>query len=89
MPEGGESVDVSEPVETVVAAGDRRVHRFQVVRERRPDGATHEWVVVGIGDDDLRLATPDFEWTKTVSLDAIRTGRLEPLVAGGVPVWGY
>ena len=80
---------MTERVETVVDVGDRRVHRFQVVRERRDDGSTREWVVVHVGGDDLKLASLDFEWTTTASIDEVRSGRFEPLTAGGVPVWGY
>lgn len=80
---------MSEPVETVARVGDRRVHLFQVVHERRDDGEARAWVVVAIGDDDLELATLDFEWHRTVPLEAVEAGDLVPLVAGGVPMWGY
>lgn len=78
-----------ERVETVARVGDRRVHLFQVVREHREDGSTRAWVVVAIDDDAVDLASLDFEWHRTVPLAAFETGDVEPLVAGGVPVWGY
>lgn len=71
-----------------LAVGESRVHRFQVLRERR-DGGHEDWLVVGFDRDALELATPDFEWTRTVSVAAVAAGDLEPLSAGGVPVWGY
>lgn len=78
-----------ERVETVVRVGGRRVHRFQVVREHRDDGSTREWIVVGIGDDAVDLADPDFEWTTSVPRDEFCLDRFEPLEAGDVPIWGY
>lgn len=80
---------MSEPVETVARVGDRRVHLFQAVREHREDGSTREWVVVGIDDDAVELASLDFEWHQRVPLAAVEAGKVEPLVADGVPVWGY
>ena len=80
---------MTEPVETVVHVGDRRVHRFQLLRERRPDEPPRDWVVVELGKTELTLATPDFAWTRTIELDAVARGAYEPLVADGVPVWGY
>ena len=97
---------MAERVQTVLSVDGTRIHRFQVVRERRvsdgtatdPDeaGDVEEWIVVGLeraeGDGaeaEVRLADPDFEWTRTVSVEAIRSGEFEPLVADGVPVWGY
>lgn len=93
-------------VETVLSVDGTRIHRFQVVRERRVGDGTatgpggvgdvEEWIVVGLeraeGDGseaEVRLADPDFEWTRSVSVEAFRSGKFEPLVAGGVPVWGY
>lgn len=80
-----------EPVQTVARLDGRRVHRFQVVREHREGGAEEDWIVVGFdeADDVVRLADADFEWTREVPTDAFRSGRFEPLVAGGVPIWGY
>ena len=80
---------MAERVETVARIGDHRVHLFQVVREHREDGSTREWVVVGIRDDEVRLASLDFEWDLTVPRAAFGTGRFEALVEEGVPVWGY
>lgn len=82
---------VPQRVETVARFDGRRVHRFQVVRERREDGDDEDWIVVGIDDEDgvVRLADADFEWTREVPLEAVRSGEFEPLVEGGVPVWGY
>jgi len=80
---------VFERVETVVHVDGLRVHRFQVVRERREGGGVEEWVVVGFDDDAVELADLDFEWTRTVPTAAFRSGAVEPLSAGGVPVWGY
>jgi hypothetical protein len=79
--------DVPAPVETARQIGGSRVHRFQVVREPGPDG--EEWIVVGFDGETVQLADQGFEWTRTVSEEAFRDGRLEPVVAGGVPVWGY
>ena len=73
MRRGGEVVAVPERVETVARAGDRRIHRFQVVRERLDDESTREWVVVDVGEDAVRLASLDFEWTTTAALDAFET----------------
>lgn len=102
-----------ERVETVVRVDGRRVHRFQVVRERRDgDGGgrgsgggggrsegsggvetagrvAEEWIVVGFEDDDVELADPEFDRSRSVPMQAFRSGRFEPLSAGGVPVWGY
>lgn len=85
---------VQQRVETVARVDGRRVHRFQVVRERLEDGEgsdAEEWIVVGFdGDgDEVRLADRDFEWTRTVPRSAFASGRFEPLWAGDVPVWGY
>lgn len=80
---------VTERVETVVHVDGRRVHRFQVVRERRPDGRVEDWVVVGFADGTVDLADLDFEWTRTAPYEAFLAGDFEPLSAGGVPVWGY
>jgi hypothetical protein len=80
---------VYEQVATVREDGGRRIHRFQAVRERRRDGGTEEWVVVGFGDGTVRLADPEFERTREVAAGEFRGGRFQPLVAGGVPVWGY
>lgn len=83
------SFDVVSAVETVRHVDGGRVHRFQVVRERDPDGDVEEWIVVGFDDDAVRLADPAFDWTREVPLAAFRERRVVPLVAGGVPVWGY
>lgn len=85
---------VHRRVETVARFDGRRVHRFQVVRERREDGPgadDEEWIVVGFdeGGDEVRLADRDFEWTRTAPRSAFASGRFEPLTAGDVPVWGY
>ena len=81
---------VPEPLETAACVGGRRINRFQVVRERRDaGGGDDEWIVVGFADGEVRLADPGFERTRTVSAAAFRNGRFEPLIAGGVPVWGY
>ena len=82
-------VAVTERVETVARVGDRLVHRFQAVRERRADGTTREWVVVDIEREAVQLATPDFEWTRSVRREAFAAEGFEPLTAGDVPVWGY
>lgn len=66
-----------------------RVHRFQVVRERREGGRVEDWIVVGLGDDVVRLADPAFEWDRTLAVEAFREGPFQPLTADGVPVWGY
>ena len=79
---------VAGQVETVVLIDGSRVHRFQVVRERREGDESEEWIVVGFGDGDVHLADPAFEWTRSVPVEAFREGRFEPLVAGGVPGWG-
>ena len=78
-------------VETVAVVDGRRVHRFQVVRERRAGDGVEDWVVVGFDGDEglVHLADLDFEWTRDVSTHEFVSGRFEPLVEGGVPVWGY
>lgn len=78
---------VPAPVETVRHIDGLRIHRFQVVREPGPDG--EEWIVVGFDRETVRLADRGFEWTRAVPMEAFRDGSLEPVVAGGVPVWGY
>lgn len=95
---------MAEPVRTVLRLDGLRVHRFQVVRSRRTDEGDYggcggveggrvgeEWIVVGYDDggESIRLADPDFERTRSVPVDAFESGRFEPLIAGGVPVWGY
>ena len=91
MPPGHLRGGVHERVETVVVVDGRRVHRFQVVRERREGDGVEDWVVVGFDGAEgvIHLADPDFEWTRDVSADEVASGRFEPLVEGGVPVWGY
>ena len=76
------------PLERAIQVDGSRVHRFQVVRERR-DGDPEEWIVVGFNEGEVRLADREFEWTRTVPLDAFGDGAFEPLSAAGVPVWGY
>jgi len=80
---------VSEPVVTTLDVGDQRIHRFQVVRERREGGRVEDWIVVGLEDGTVRLADPGFEWDRTLTIDEVDDGPFEPLTAGGVPVWGY
>ena len=76
------------PVATTLEAGDVRVHLFQVVRERR-NGGHEDWIVVGMDAGAVELASVGFDWSRTVPSAAIADGGLEPLVEGGVPVWGY
>lgn len=78
-----------EPLETVRTVGGGRIHRFQVVQEHRGGGAADAWIVVGFTDGGVQLADVDFEWTREVAAEEFADGRFEPLVAGGVPVWGY
>ena len=82
---------VHERVVAILEVGGRRVHRFQVVREHREGDGVEDWIVVGFdGDGDvIHLAAPDFEWTRDVPADEFASDRYEPLVEGGVPVWGY
>ena len=95
MPTRDQGVAVAQPVRTIARVDGRRIHRFQVVRERREganganEGAVETWIVVGFDDGEVHLADVDFEWTRTVPEAAFRSGRFEPLVAGDVPVWGY
>lgn len=87
MPAGRQRPPVPGTVETAARVGDRRVHLFQVVREARGDGSTRDWLVVGLDAGDVELASPDFEWHRRVPGEGF--DRYEPLVEGGVPVWGY
>jgi len=91
MPPGRLPGGVHQRVETVVVFDGRRVHRFQVVRERREGDGVEDWIVVGFDDDEgvIHLADPDFEWTQDVPADEFASGRYEPQIEGGVPVWGY
>lgn len=75
-------------VPTALDVGATRVHLFQAVREHR-DGGHEDWVVVGFAGDWIDLASLDFEWHRTVPAAAVAEGTVEPLVEGGVPVWGY
>lgn len=77
------------PVPPTLAVGERRVHRFQVLREHRADGSHEDWVVVGFVGDGIEVATTDFDWSRRVPVAAVAEGTFEPLAAGGVPVWGY
>ncbi len=79
----------AQPVRVTLPVGGTRVHRFQAVREHREDGTTEDWVVVAFPPEGLELATLDFDWHRTVPLAALEDGTIEPLTAGGVPVWGY
>lgn len=79
----------ARPVRTVLCAGEVRVHRFQVVREHREDGSHEDWIVVDFPPEGIELASLDFEWHRTVPAAAVEAGSFEPLVEGGVPVWGY
>lgn len=83
MPPLGEHV---RPVRTSGVVGDRRVHLFQAVHD--PGSTPTDWIVVSIEDDSVRLATPDFEEVRVLPVAAF-VGGVEPLTAGGVPVWGY
>ena len=78
----------ARPVRATLPVGETRVHRFQVVREHR-DGGHEDWIVVDFTPDGLELASVGFDWHRTVPLTAVEDGRLEPLSAGEVPVWGY
>ena len=78
-----------QAVRVTLPVGEARVHRFQAVREHRPDGTAEEWVVVDFPPEGIELATLDFDWHRTVPLSAVEDGTVEPLTAGGVPVWGY
>lgn len=82
-------VATPRPVRTALAVGETRVHRFQVLREHRGDGAHEDWIVVGFAGDALELASVGFDWSRTVPASAVAAGTFEPLTAGGVPVWGY
>lgn len=94
MPTRDLGVEVAQPVQTILHVDGRRVHRFQVVRERSEGGGddardAEAWIVVGFDDGEVHLADVDFEWTKTVPESAFRSGWLEALAAGQVPIWGY
>lgn len=80
---------MSQPVVTTLDLDGERVHRFQVVRERREGGRVEDWVVVGLDGGTVRLADPGFEWDRALTVEAFRDGPFEPQTAGGVPVWGY
>lgn len=89
MAPGNEGWPVHQRVVTSLDLGGDRIHRFQVVRERREGGRVEEWIVVGLEAGTVRLADPGFEWDRELGLEAFRDGPYEPLTAGGVPVWGY
>lgn len=76
-------------VRVSLPAGERRVHRFQVVRETRADGRQEDWIVVGFTAEEIELASIGFDWSRTIPVAAIEDGPFEPLAAGDVPVWGY
>lgn len=77
------------PVVTRTRLGETTVHLHQVVREVDESGETiDEWVVVGFTAGGVRLASPEFNWGRTVPDADFETG-YRPLVAGEVPVWGY
>lgn len=80
---------MSEPVVRTLVVGGQRLHRFQVVRERREGGRVEDWIVVGLEDGTVRLADPAFEWDRTLTVEGFADGAFEPVTAGGVPVWGY
>lgn len=76
-------------VRVTLPVDETRVHRFQVVREHREDGSFEDWIVVDFPPGGLELASLDFEWHRIVPVSAVEDGTVEPLVEGGVPVWGY
>lgn len=78
----------ARPVRSTVPLDSARIHLFQVVRERRA-GGDEDWIVVGLARDRIDLASVGFDWHRAVPVSAFEDGPFEPLVAGGVPVWGY
>lgn len=76
-----------QPVRSSLRVDGTWVHLFQVVRDRRDGG--EEWVVVGLSDDRIDLATVGFDWHQSVPVAAFEDRSFEPRREGGVPVWGY
>lgn len=76
-----------DPVRTAKRIDDRTIHLFQVIHEA--GDFPRDWVVIGIDEASLTLATLDFEERRTLSDDAFLSGDFTPVTAGNVPIWGY
>lgn len=63
------------------------VHLFQVVHEA--GDFPRDWVVIGLDEDAITMATRNFEEKRTLPDAEFIDGPFTPLTAGEVPVWGY
>lgn len=70
-------------------AGDQavRVHLHQLVH----DGDGRTWIVTGLSEGSVLVAYPreDGEWWTRDVAESWFVREYEPVVAGGVPVWGW